>query len=71
MARLKIVDELAKGKDEDGNVNEDATPWIIIFITLLFMAIELTPIFFKMMLIKSPYDYLEDNIKAFKEQIWN
>jgi len=64
MARLKIVDDLAKGKDEDGNVNEDATPWIIIFITLLFMAIELTPIFFKMMLIKSPYDYLEDNIKA-------
>ncbi len=64
MARLQIVDELAKGKDEDGNVNEDATPWIIIFITLLFMAIELTPIFFKMMLIKSPYDYLEDNIKA-------
>ena len=58
------MDELAKGKDEDGNVNEDATPWIIIFITLLFMAIELTPIFFKMMLIKSPYDYLEDNIKA-------
>tara|TARA_B100002052_G_scaffold283512_1_gene294515 strand:- start:143 stop:1432 length:1290 start_codon:yes stop_codon:yes gene_type:complete len=64
MARLQVVDELAKGKDEDGNVNEDATPWIIIFITLLFMAIELTPIFFKMMLIKSPYDYLEDNIKA-------
>jgi len=64
MARLKIVDELAKGKDEDGNVNEHAWPWIIIFVTLLFMAIELTPIFFKMMLIKSPYDYLEDNIKA-------
>lgn len=64
MARLKIVDELAKGKDEDGNVNEDAIPWIIIFITLLFMAIELTPIFFKMMLVKSPYDYLEDNIKS-------
>ena len=64
MARLKIEDELAKGKAEDGNVNEDAIPWIIIFITLLFMAIELTPIFFKMMLIKSPYDYLEDNIKS-------
>ena len=63
MARLKIVDELAKGKDEDGNV-KDSLPWIIIFVTLLFMAIELTPIFFKMMLIKSPYDYLEDNIKA-------
>jgi len=36
---------------------------ITIFITLLFMAIELAPIFFKMMMIKSPYDYLEDNIK--------
>lgn len=37
--------------------------WISFFITLLFMAIELTPIFFKLMLIKSPYDYLEENIK--------
>lgn len=37
--------------------------WISLFITLLFMAIELTPIFFKLMLIKSPYDYLEENIK--------
>jgi hypothetical protein len=37
--------------------------WISLFITLLFMAIELTPIFFKLMLIKSPYDFLEDNIK--------
>ena len=32
-------------------------------ITLLFMAIELTPIFFKLMLIKSPYDYLEENVR--------
>ncbi|MEO7482308.1 MAG: DUF4407 domain-containing protein [Ferruginibacter sp.] len=38
--------------------------WVIsLFITLLFMAIELTPIFFKLMLVKTPYDYLEDNIK--------
>lgn len=37
--------------------------WISLFITLLFVVIELTPIFFKMMLIKSPYDYLEDNVK--------
>ena len=34
-----------------------------VFITLLFMAIELTPIFFKLMLIKSPYDFMEDNVK--------
>ena len=37
--------------------------WISLFITLLFMTIELTPIFFKLMLIKSPYDYMEENIK--------
>ena len=38
-------------------------PIISLFITLLFMAIELTPIFFKLMLTKTPYDYLEENIK--------
>jgi hypothetical protein len=37
--------------------------WISLFITLLFMVIELTPIFFKMMLIKGPYDYMDDNVK--------
>lgn len=42
---------------------EVSGPVISLFITLLFLAIELTPIFFKMMLIKSPYDYLEENIK--------
>jgi hypothetical protein len=35
--------------------------WITLFITLLFMAIELTPIFFKLMLTKTPYDYLAEN----------
>lgn len=34
---------------------------ITIFITLLFMAIELTPIFFKLMLTQTPYDYLAEN----------
>lgn len=37
--------------------------WVSLFITLLFMAIELTPIFFKLMLIKSPYDFMEENVK--------
>lgn len=38
--------------------------WVIsLFITLLFLALELTPIFFKLMLIKGPYDYMEENIK--------
>jgi hypothetical protein len=35
---------------------------ITLFVTLLFMAIELTPIFFKLMLIKSPYDYMKENV---------
>ncbi|NRB53340.1 MAG: DUF4407 domain-containing protein [Saprospiraceae bacterium] len=44
-------------------VHKIAGFWITFFITLLFVAIELTPIFFKLMLIKSPYDYLSDNHK--------
>ena len=40
---------------------EVAGPWISLFITLLFMAIELTPIFFKLMLTKTTYDYLSEN----------
>ncbi|MCM4150011.1 DUF4407 domain-containing protein [Arenibacter sp. N53] len=42
---------------------EEHYPAVSLFLTLLFLAIELTPIFFKLMLIKSPYDYLSDNYK--------
>lgn len=38
-----------------------AGPAITIFISLLFLSIELTPIFFKLMLNKTPYDYLSEN----------
>lgn len=41
--------------------HEVAGFWISLFITLLFMAIELTPIFFKLMLTKTTYDYLSEN----------
>jgi hypothetical protein len=41
--------------------HEVAGFWITLFITLLFLAIELTPIFFKLMLNKTPYDYLSEN----------
>lgn len=50
LERIKIAHEIS------GTV-------ISLFITLLFMVIELTPIFFKLMLIKSPYDYMEENVK--------
>ena len=49
LERIKLGHEIAGGT-------------ISLFITLLFMAIELTPIFFKLMLIKSPYDYLSENV---------
>ncbi len=48
LERIKICHEVAGG-------------WITFFITLLFLAIELTPIFFKLMLTKTPYDYLAEN----------
>ena len=48
LERIKIAHEVAGGV-------------ISLFITLLFMAIELTPIFFKLMLTKTPYDYLAEN----------
>ena len=43
--------------------SHELSPWISLFITLLFLVIELTPIFFKMMLIKGPYDYMDENVK--------
>ena len=48
LERIKISGEVAGGV-------------ISLFITLLFMAIELTPVFFKLMLTKTPYDYLAEN----------
>ncbi len=44
---------------------EVAGPGVTWMIRLLFLAIELTPIFFKLMIIKGPYDYLEENAKEF------
>lgn len=74
--RLKLQKELDKELDKNVQVAEGldgllerihlahkvAGFWITFFITLLFVVIELTPIFFKMMLIKSPYDYMSDNV---------
>ncbi|MEZ5018412.1 MAG: DUF4407 domain-containing protein [Flavipsychrobacter sp.] len=65
--KLKVSEKVAAGLDgllERIKLAHEKAGWMIsLFITLLFMAIELTPIFFKLMLIKSPYDYMEENIK--------
>ncbi len=70
---LRIAKESERGNNEkianglDGLLerikiaHEVAGFWISLFITLLFMAIELTPIFFKLMLTKTTYDYLAEN----------
>tara|TARA_B110001452_G_scaffold82973_1_gene67864 strand:- start:1054 stop:2316 length:1263 start_codon:yes stop_codon:yes gene_type:complete len=73
-AKNKLNLEKSKSQESANSLNgllkriqfahEEAGTSITVFITLLFMAIELTPIFFKMMLIKSPYDFLSDNIKS-------
>lgn len=66
-AALNQSEKYASGLDgllERIKISHEISGTIIsLFITLLFMAIELTPIFFKLMLIKSPYDYMEENIK--------
>ncbi|MDU8886326.1 DUF4407 domain-containing protein [Yeosuana sp. MJ-SS3] len=51
------------GLAERITIAEEEYPAVSWFLTLLFLAIELTPIFFKLMLIKSPYDYMSDNYK--------
>ena len=65
--KLKESDKVSAGLDgllERIKLAHEQAGWVIsLFVTLLFMTIELTPIFFKLMLIKSPYDYMEENIK--------
>lgn len=63
LKKNKTVSAGLDGLLERIELSHQLAPGISMFITLLFMAIELTPIFFKMMLIKGPYDYLEENIK--------
>jgi len=65
--KIDIAEAEKKAATLDGlliriqKAHEVAGFWITLFITLLFMAIELTPIFFKLMLNKTPYDYLSEN----------
>jgi hypothetical protein len=65
--KIAIADAEKKAATLDGlliriqKAHEVAGFWITLFITLLFLSIELTPIFFKLMLNKTPYDYLAEN----------
>jgi hypothetical protein len=58
-------EKIANGLDgllERIKLAHEIAGWVITtFITLLFLAIELTPVFFKLMLTKTPYDYLAEN----------
>ena len=71
--RLRAAKEIERNNNElaanglDGlleriKLAHEIAGWVItLFIMLLFLAIELTPVFFKLMLIKTPYDYLTEN----------
>lgn len=71
--RLRAAKEIERNNNElaanglDGlleriKLAHEIAGWVItFFIMLLFLAIELTPVFFKLMLIKTPYDYLTEN----------
>lgn len=65
LEKIKIKKSVSglDGLAERITIAEEEYPAVSLFLTLLFLAIELTPIFFKLMLIKSPYDYLSDNYK--------
>jgi hypothetical protein len=55
--RSKSLDGLLKRIEISHEIG-GVVPWMIM---LLILCIEMGPIFFKMMLIKSPYDFLKDN----------
>jgi hypothetical protein len=62
LQRISVLHEIASEEiDPATGKTIKCFPWIILFVTLLFLAIELTPIFFKLMLTKTPYDYLSEN----------
>jgi hypothetical protein len=45
------------------DISHEVGGWIGRFIMLLILSIEMGPIFFKMMMVKSPYDFIEENFK--------
>jgi len=65
--QIELDQKTKDGEQTDGLAERikqmhNKVPWeISLFITLLFLVIELTPIFFKLMLTKTPYDYLSEN----------
>lgn len=56
-------------KKETGEVKEiiPAAFWPIWLVRLLFMIIEIAPVLLKLMLIKSPYDYMSENVSQILE----
>jgi hypothetical protein len=63
----KKMNETAKnnldGLVERIKISHEISFWIPLFITLLILSIETGPVFFKLMMIAGPYDYLSENKK--------
>ena len=62
----KEVKKTADGKVEE-EVIIDPAFWAIWLVRLLFMIIEIAPVLLKLMLIKSPYDYMGENVNQILE----
>jgi hypothetical protein len=45
-------------------ISHDIGGWIPMFLMFMFIIIEITPLLFKMMMTKTPYDYLSENKNA-------
>jgi hypothetical protein len=85
-AKASLTDAQAKRDDDRNNAARSAAEhdglmvriqivhenyfWSSLFLTGLLLMIEVTPIFFKMMLTKGPYDYLVENQKEMVKAKW-
>lgn len=66
--KRQYLENEQRARNQDGLVRRirlahDISLTISVMLTLLILAIELGPIFFKMMLVKGTYDYLKENMK--------
>jgi hypothetical protein len=69
-SKSKEVKEIdPKTLQPTGNLKEVVPPafWAIWLVRLLFMIIEIAPVLLKLMLIKSPYDYMTENVNSILE----
>ena len=69
-SKKKVVNEIDPITLQPNGKTMDVVPeafWAIWLVRLLFMIIEIAPVLLKLMLIKSPYDYMTENVNQILE----